>query len=38
LTIRNAKNIQFKNSSVTVQNGPVLEAENAGVEGLNRGN
>ena len=38
LTIRNAKDIQFTNSSVTVIKGPVLKAENAQVTGLNDGN
>jgi hypothetical protein len=32
--IRNAKGIQFKNSSVTVGSGAVFSAENAEVEGL----
>jgi polygalacturonase len=38
LTIHNAKDIQFKNSSVTVEKGPAFSAENAQVEGLKNGN
>jgi len=38
LTIRNAKNIQFENSSVTVKSGPAFSAENAQVAGLKREN
>ncbi len=38
LTIHNAKGIQFKNSSVTVERGPAFSAENAQVEGLENGN
>jgi polygalacturonase len=34
LTIKNAKGIEFKNSSVMVESGPVCKAENAEVEGL----
>jgi polygalacturonase len=34
LTIRNAKGIQFKDSSVTVKSGAAFTAENADVEGL----
>ncbi len=34
LTIRNAKGIQFKNSSVTAKKGAAFNAENAEVEGL----
>ncbi len=34
LTIRNAKGVQFKNSSVTVKSGPALVSENAEVTGL----
>jgi hypothetical protein len=34
LTIRNAKGIVFKNSSVTVKNGAAFSAENTEVEGL----
>ena len=34
LTIRNAQGIQFKNSTVTVQNGAAFTAENATVTGL----
>jgi polygalacturonase len=34
LTIRNAKGIEFKNSSVTVKSGPRLHTENAEVAGL----
>jgi polygalacturonase len=36
--IRNAKGIQFKNSSVTVQQGPAFTGENAEVEGLKNAN
>lgn len=35
LTIRNAQGIQFKNSTVTVQDGATFTAENATVTGLN---
>ena len=38
LTIHNAQNIQFKNSSVTVKSGPVFTAENAVVAGLENSN
>ena len=38
LTIHNAKGIQFKNSSVTVENGPAFSAENAQVEGFKNRN
>jgi len=38
LTIHNARGIQFKNSSVTVESGPAFRAENAQVEGLKPGN
>jgi polygalacturonase len=34
LTIRNAKNVRFVNSTVSVREGPVFTAENAEVEGL----
>ena len=34
LTIKNARGIEFKNSSVTVNSGPACKAENAEVEGL----
>jgi len=34
LTIHNARGIQFKNSSVTVESGPAFTAENAQIEGL----
>ncbi|MEI9962607.1 MAG: hypothetical protein WDM76_16270 [Limisphaerales bacterium] len=34
MTIRNAKGIQFKNSSVTVKKGAAFNADNAEVEGL----
>jgi polygalacturonase len=34
LTIKNARGIEFKNSSVTVNSGPVCKTENAEVEGL----
>lgn len=37
LTIRNAKEIQFTNSSVTVKSGAAFSAENAQVEGLKAG-
>jgi hypothetical protein len=35
LTIRNAKGIVFKNSTVSVTSGRAYNAENAEVEGLN---
>ncbi len=34
LTVKNARGIQFKNSSVTVKSGPACKAENAEVTGL----
>jgi polygalacturonase len=34
LTIKNARGIEFKNSSVTVENGLIYKSENAEVEGL----
>ncbi|HYA78925.1 MAG TPA: glycosyl hydrolase family 28 protein, partial [Candidatus Nitrosopolaris sp.] len=37
LTIHNARDIQFKNSSVMVASGPAFSAENAQVEGLGKG-
>ena len=38
LTIRNARNIQFNNSSVTVKSGSAFTAENARVAGLENSN
>lgn len=38
LTIKNARGIQFKNSSITVNGGPTYKAENAEVEGLKTSN
>jgi hypothetical protein len=34
MVIRNAKGIQFKNSTISVKAGPRFSAENAEVEGL----